>query len=301
MTKLDWDFDYDLDCEVAMHNGYRIRAERDDNASNPFEDWDGNWPIAIYYDRSIKVYEKTKGAQIGDPLARFGDALLVICQKQLEKLLERHLNDLRYHLDAWPEDQDPPKWVTDAEALRNWFGEALGEVEDSKLLDVYEELYKLLSIPCYKTTSRGYCQGDWAEVLVVATPEAVNEFMPAGPDNPWNSEREKKLQESLKSTADLYGAWAWGDVYGYVIEKDLNADAPAACVQCDNTLNDGTDVCDQCGGEFEDPEPDWEEIPDGSCWGYYGADHDESGLEDAALEACPEEPVGSPDNILEDA
>ena len=35
MTKLDWSFDSDLGCEVAYLRGYRIKAERDSDASNP--------------------------------------------------------------------------------------------------------------------------------------------------------------------------------------------------------------------------------------------------------------------------
>jgi hypothetical protein len=62
------------------------------------------------------------------------------------------------------------------------------------------------------------------------------------------------LERQCKGAFDLWAAWAWGDVYGVA----------------------------------EITRPDGEEIEDGSCWGFYGADHDASGLMEhckAAVEA----------------
>ena len=267
MSKLSWTFDNDLGCEVAMHNGYRIRAERDLSPDNPFEEWDGNWPIAIYYDRSITVYEKTKGVPIRDVLSRFNDAQLVHDQKAISKVLHVGPEDFWDVTTELGIDDDAPipKWITKPDALRYVFENAVGNVDDSKLLDTCKTLYDLLGIPCYKTTSRGYSQGDWAEVLVVATPEAVEEF------------GCKEVTESdLEATADLYGYWAWGDVYGYVIERPVFDE--------DGDIVDWEDACDH-----------------NSCWGYYGDDHDKSGLEEAALDSVPDEPVTSRDNVLEEA
>jgi hypothetical protein len=42
------------------------------------------------------------------------------------------------------------------------------------------------------------------------------------------------------STIDLEGELEWDED-----EED------AACKNCGNTLNDGSDICDQCGGKFE--------------------------------------------------
>lgn len=33
-------------------------------------------------------------------------------------------------------------------------------------------------------------------------------------------------------------------------DEDDDSDRIAACNQCGNTLNDGSDICDQCGGAF---------------------------------------------------
>jgi hypothetical protein len=55
----------------------------------------------------------------------------------------------------------------------------------------------------------------------------------------------------LSAACDLWTAWAWGDVYG---------------------------IAEIVG-------PDGEEIEDASVWGFYGSDHDASGLVDAARDA----------------
>jgi len=51
-------------------------------------------------------------------------------------------------------------------------------------------------------------------------------------------------KEICQRTVDLYSAWAWGDVYG---------------------VSEITD-------------PDGNEIEDAACWGFYGSDHETSGL-----------------------
>lgn len=61
----------------------------------------------------------------------------------------------------------------------------------------------------------------------------------------------ENAEAALKGTLAEYSAWAWGDVYGVA------------------------SIC----------RPDGEEIDGGSCWGFYGSDHKESGLLDFA-ESC---------------
>ena len=80
----------------------------------------------------------------------------------------------------------------------------------------------------------------------------------------WILNKASKLM--LHSTAELYRAWAFGDVYGCVVEKRADF------------LEPGDDPDD-----FEDA---WEEIPDGSCWGFYGSDFGASGLEEAAIDTA---------------
>jgi hypothetical protein len=59
---------------------------------------------------------------------------------------------------------------------------------------------------------------------------------------------EETHEEQCKNAFDLYGAYLWGDVYGV------------------SSITD----------------PDGEDIEDGSCWDFYGGDHEKSGLLDYA-------------------
>jgi hypothetical protein len=263
MPKLNWEYDQTHDCEVAFYNGYMIKAERDDDSSNPFEAEDGHWPMLVRNsrERKPKIYDKCSGACLDDPLSRFSDAHLVHDQKALARVLDTDPN-------TWAGcEQEPSKWHTDASFLRDAFSDALYEVSGSDLLATYAALYGLLGVPCANTSSRGYSQSDYAELLVVATPEAQRELR-SQPADMSDEDWKAVLDEDMQTQVELYSAWAWGAVYGYTLW------AP---------------VFDE-DGEVED----WEQLDD-SCWGYYGADHDESGLEEAALAALPEEPVSLAD------
>lgn len=282
MDKLSWDYDTSIGCEVAMYNGYRIRAERDDDAANPFEEWDGNWPLLVRYDGSITAYDKVKGPSVDHVLGRFTDEQLVHDQIAIAKALGASISQLAIDwLGAYDDDAPPPKYIHDADALTEAFYRQLGEVEDSDKLDTWAALYDLLGVPTLSYISRGYCQGDYAELLIVATPEACEEFgtasTRAGGFGPY-AHVDAYWEKNLTGTGDLYGAWAWGDVYGYIVEAPLYDE----------------------DGEIED----WEEVPGGSCWGYYGDDHEVSGLEESALDAVPDEPAPGPpvrssDDLLE--
>lgn len=59
------------------------------------------------------------------------------------------------------------------------------------------------------------------------------------------------VPSQLESACELHGQWQWGDVYGVASIEDENGN----------------------------------EIEDGSCWGFYGSDHEKSGLMDHARNA----------------
>jgi len=65
--------------------------------------------------------------------------------------------------------------------------------------------------------------------------------------------RRSEARKRLESDAKLWGAWAWGDVYGFVIESADGAELPGDCLD--------------------------------SCFGFYGDDFAWSGLAEAAAES----------------
>lgn len=254
-TKLDFNYDNALNCEVAYHNGYRIKAERDQDAQNPFTAWDCNWPISVRTgERGVSkpftdYEEKFAGPSVRDPLAFFNDDQLIHFQYHIAKALDV------VHATLFDGEH-----VTDPEHLRSMLAEMLEGMRDSDRFAAIVELFTLIDIPAYETQVTGYSQGDWAQVLVVAVPAAVKEFGCTEPPKP----------EDLEYTAKLYSYWAFGDCYGYVIEQPAEVDEDGDVIE-------------------------WEDIDGhGACWGYYGSDHDQSGLAEAALEAIPDEPAPTP-------
>ncbi len=275
MPKLEWEYDRDYN-KFAMYNGYRIRTEFDQAHANPFEEDDGNWPISVRLpDRrssDFKDYDATgQTHETRNPLARFGDTMLIHMQVHIAKVLGTTVRDaMQSWFDTVGNDGvEVHGYCTDAALLRDVLNHVFDQdIEDGDLFDVCVALYKLLDIPAYTQQVNGCCQGDWAEVLVVAPPEIVEKFGCITPIT----------DEVLKSTAELYGYWAFGDTWAYVIERPIEVD------------EDG-DVTE------------WEQIEDGCGGTYFGSDHDESGLTEGALDAVPDEAPEMPayEGELEDA
>lgn len=291
--KLVWDYDQSSGEHHAIvkrnYQTYRIRAVLDQMPSNPFLDGDMNWPIVVRSPDSrhdLHTYlfgEESNGSKFD--MDMFSDTALIHNQIHIAKLLKWRVGEaIEAYCTGLEEEWSDRKYCNDPGLLRDAFEQVVADQDMSRQLEIHEELFKLAGWPTYRTVT-GYSQGDWAEVLVVATPEAVEKFgtdiehfrteAKAMPEirtiDParWPEWIEDKAAElMLATTAKLYGWWAFGDVYGHIVER--------RCVGESFDDDDGTDE-------------EWEELPDGSCWGYYGPDHDQSGLEESALGCIPDE------------
>jgi hypothetical protein len=269
---LTWTYDDVLSCDIAtISDTLRVRAVRDDCPSNPFDDTDGHWPMLVRLPERdgglVGKYECPEGSGIAIstpfngsrlPGARITDHLLVHDQHAFARIMGYGTlpNPIQAMLDEHSDQHDITgqfKRCRDPEVLRNCLIAAYDDLDANDRMEALAAIYKLLSIPYWCGQVNGYSQGDWAELLIVAVPESQKLHWGEAVRSP------DEIAADLQGQADLYRAWAFGDCYGYVLEIATPAD-------------DGDD------------EPDWEEID--SCWGYYGSDHAESGLEDAALESA---------------
>ncbi len=233
---LSFDYSPAHDSEIVSYGALTIKAVRDDSPQNPFEDWDCEPPLLVWYDGSLTEY----GDGICEPLAALSDWHI-----------SRRWRDIAAALDIKPETveaeaRDRAKGERMADFRRDYFESALGEMRPSRYggsgadyLSALAKLWEIAGVVALDSCSRGYSQGDYADVLAVALPAWADKV---------GAPRESHARQ-LESAVKLYGAWAWGDVYGYVIEG-----------------------------------PDGETLD--SCWGYYGSDHDESGLAEAAESAA---------------
>ena len=238
-----------MNTETLEYKGYKITVAQDEFAENPFESWDCEPPILTYHcDRrgSFKAY--------GD-VESWYDILRLLPASTWKRgnrvsFLKEFVLTLGLSMRDFAEEK---RRVGEIEAIGVFLGEHRGKEPEgwssaTEWFEVAECLLKWAGIPCYNGQSNGYCQGDTALVLAIATPAWV-ELVGAPAES---------LEAQCKSAFELYEAWAWGDVYGV---SEIHAPG----------------ITDEDGDETEG-----EELEDGSCWGFYGRDHEASGLMDHA-------------------
>lgn len=222
--------------ETIEYRGYNIQIIQDSYACNPMGD-DSNWPMITIYNRQVTSY-----GNIPNPIECFTDNQLVRHQKRICDIIGDIGNifgRLGTSYDAMREyiaDYKGPG-ISNGELIRDCLAEWLGACDSSADMQVWSELYDLAGIPNLNTCSTGYSQGDYMDILVIGTWEAAESFG-------WTRKQWRNTsQADMQGQVDAYGAWVWGDCYGYNV-----------------TDSDGND------------------IDDGSCWGFIGSDHKASGL-----------------------
>ncbi len=272
MAQLHFDYDARRNESVAYIGGddasdatFRVRMIQDDSPANPFTDDDGHWPMIVdYQDRghNFTTYDKGKGPSLDNPLARFTDGQIIRHQKAILAAL----GDTCYNAwtgSQWSLADDFAGHMADycakgddrADIMRDYFNDQLGNVSEGDRLETLASLYAIIGIQSLCACSNGYSQGDYAELLIVATPEAMDAFG-------WPKEKRNdvaRVAADMESQRKLYGQWAWGDCYGYIVEQ-----APA-----DDDARDDDDA--------------WQEVD--SCWGFYGDDPQENGMDGYILSA----------------
>jgi hypothetical protein len=251
---MELSFDYDSragesvayigDDETAL---YRVRMVQDTDAECPFTSWEGNWPMLARYDRS-----ETEYGDMPCPIASLCDGQLIKHQAAIASALDADLSAI--HSDAL----EAQAWAkargyqigSMVDLKREAFDNALSDMSGSDKLQAMADLFSIAGIPCLSTCSQGYSQGQYADLLIVAPWETAKAFG-------WSKGKWRKLASNaadMEWQADLYGAWAWGDVYGYVCEFRAS------------------------------PDDEWEDLPEhgSSVWGFYGDCPHKSGLAEQA-------------------
>jgi hypothetical protein len=180
---------------------YTINIFQDDGAGNPFENWDGEPPIAVYSDRTITEYA-TKYGNV--------DAVPELTRAQIKANLNEILTVLELKSVFALRGGNTHTSVEDL--VNDWLREYVDNEYQSKRLELLETLYTWAGVPALLQTVRGYCQGDWAEVLAVATPKFQNAC--------GNTEGFWDNPDALAPSIELFGDWCFGNVYGYRVENE---------------------------------------------------------------------------------
>jgi len=234
--------------ETIKYKGYTVKIAQDEGPENPFEAWDSEPPLLTYYNSR---HEHAKMYQDAPDNIR---AILHLLPAETWERGKRKafLSEFIRPLYSWREIADTVKeygCLFDAvnELLTSSAGDKPSGWQDAcNWFDLAQSLLKWGNIPCLYEQSNGYSQGDSTLCLVVLTPDW---FKKVGAS-------EEHASEICMATIDLYSAWAWGDVYGVA---SIHAPGP-----------------DDEDGEATEGE----EVEHGSCWGFYGSDHEKSGLMD---------------------
>ena len=215
--------------ETIEYKDYLIEIVQDEGADNPFEAWDCEPPLLAANGRDTWSYG---GIGFEPP---------TLTREQILKSSKALLDVIGF--DSWLQ-------LARVESWHYMYGSGFGDIVDlindyfysyvdnktnnTDKLDALEEVYTAIGIIALAGCATGYSQGDYTDILVVATPE-------------WQKTVGASITEpsQLQSAIDLYAAWAFGDVYGYIAK-------------------------DKQGNEID------------SCFGFYGRDYEKSGLlEDA--------------------
>lgn len=249
MTKLNFEFiedggTYGAGYQAAEYRGLVVEVHQDSDPMNPFEDMDGNPPTIVYSGRSD--WNDYANGECEAALAAISDGRLLRHWQAIAKALDLFPNDVQS--DALESQRDYGGRLVDIK--REAFESALDDMKPGiyggnagDYLEALAALWAIAGRVAVAWSSSGYSQGDYADGISVAT-QAWEELTGAP---------VATHADQCEAMGTLWGAWAWGDVYGYVVK------GPGG-VELD---------------EFHD-----------SCWGYYGTEHGESGLEESAIDAA---------------
>lgn len=217
----------------------RLKIWHDSFAANPFLEWDCEPAVMANYGRN-----------------NFSD----FSKGEIETFIKNNLNQ-----DKVVEEKDELADIVGYNL--EWFDGTDEELYDELTHEIdysdVEQLTKVLelfSLPHLNYTSRGYSQGDWADVLIVATDEF---FQRTGANR-------ELIEEILEDTKNLFDSWAWGDVFGITIEEGTTIQVVEKETQ--KVLRE---------------EIDWEQID--SCGGFYGEDFENNGMMDHVPDELKEE------------
>lgn len=196
---------------TEQYRGLTIRIKHDDNPSNPYDDNEGMYPMIVrggrnfgdhdYYDLNDTLTGQLHGMNYGQ-LA----GVLLKLDNGKEMIHEARQHAMDEVGDSLSVD-DPEQDIQD-HAVEHMIDAIRDNADDP---DTLEAIADSLGWPCLNTYTRGYSQGDHLDLFVCWTPEFHKRT---------GLDAKGATKESLEANAKEYGAWAWGNAYGYVIEEN---------------------------------------------------------------------------------
>jgi len=176
------------------------------------------------------------------------DDILTLTREQIKnnfKAVQNVLCDHRPLLTILRTETYLDRFDNAIEPLNEYLHEFYEGLTKKDKLAMLSDFLTIKDVPHLLTNSYGYSQGDYVEMLLIADDSYKNEHPTL---SSLVDNYKERLQKELQDSAALYSSWAWGDVYGFTVE-------------------------DKEGDEID------------SCWGFYGDNHEKSGLIEHAKNA----------------
>lgn len=236
---------------------------------DPVTPWDGDAcvPFIVYRGDSSWFNDPARGFDLLDPFAHMSDALIA---RKLGEIVAAMPSGIGWKgvplysdapsFDWFVKEEYEDRGLTLREARREWFAEYLGDGETSDhRLDTLAALWKLAGVPAAVYITHGYSQGDRHALLIVAHPEAVKTFGFERKDGKANfAAYQKACPNDFAHTARGYGAWAWGNVVGVVVERIDPTEWDLAELDAGDVSASDLNALSYCAG-----------FDDNSVWGFY--------------------------------
>lgn len=201
---------FDIEIGKAQQIGpFQVTIHHDLSPENPWENWDCMTPM-LTYSESTQTYDSGDG--IEDFFSFVTPAWVSRNWRKIAAILD---------MNETTADQDMRDYAVDyislSDARFDYFETALSEMAPSSrcwgtacdYFDNLEALYDLAGIPAL------CAQRNDVRILLVATPA--------------HAKRRGGDKNDFEADADLYGAWAWGDVYGYSINDTKTGEVVDSC------------------------------------------------------------------------
>lgn len=226
--------------------GYAVEVMHDSDADSPYHAWEGNSPaLWLSLGNGFTEYGRE---DLGDFFDKVSHGWIsrnwrAIC-KAMDLAESEHDTEAREHAAHYGMPLSEARFDILSDALGNMRSDSWGYGVD--YLEALRALYLLAGIPAETFQRNGYCQGDSVYGLIVMTPAWADSV--GAPHAEAGKINKAACAKDMEGQADVYGAWAWGNVYGFTV-----------------TAPNGDD-CD-------------------SCFGFYGCDGEASGLFESICDA----------------
>lgn len=241
---------YLIEDETILHTSkagkvYRIQFAISEDEPCPWREWDGLPPLAALYGRNLKEYDC---GFFAGPLDCFNGMSDQFAARHSKTIFDA----LGMGFENWGHDEFIANLREDCagymrQARMDEFLDAYNQMDLIGKMQAAAEIWELRGVPALSTSTHGYCQGDYADLLFVAT----DEFKDAS-----GIRKKRHLREALESAKRTYGAWAWGNVL------TISADELPADFDRDEPLNSIEAIEEMCwcvGGFY--PENDEHYFP----------------------------------------